>query len=166
MHAPRKQSLRKRSPALARRRGAVAVEFAVVAPVLLTIIVGLIELTRVYDVQNTLEMACREGARFAALDRSGMLNEGDTANEKLVADVKNFLKSAGIQGDDVTVQVVKASDPSQTFDLDDPANDLALFQVKIDVPYSAISYTPVYESNDYNLSAEITFRNGRATLSQ
>jgi Flp pilus assembly protein TadG len=149
-----------------RRRGAVAVEFAFVAPVLLAVIVGLIELTRVYDVQNTLEMACREGARFAALDRDGMLLNGQTANQKLVSDVKNFLKSAGIDPEDCTVKVVKASDPAQSFDLDDPANDMQLFQVKISVPYSDVSYTPVSESHDYSLSAAITFRNGRATLSQ
>src|SRR5438128_1159234 len=36
------------------RRGAVAVEFACVAPLLLAIIVGLMQLSRVYSVQNSL----------------------------------------------------------------------------------------------------------------
>ena len=43
------------------RRGAVAVEFAAVAPVLLAVVVGMLELSRVYTVQNTLETAAREG---------------------------------------------------------------------------------------------------------
>lgn len=166
MHVPtvnrRAAKLRSRTA----RRGAVAVEFACVAPVFLAVIVGMIEMTRVYDVQNTLQMACREGARFAALDRSGMLQPGQTANQKLVSDVKNFLQSAGIDKTKATVTVVKASDGTTAFDLDSPANDLALFKVKIDVPYSAISFTPVTQSHDYSLSAAITFRNGRATLSQ
>ena len=149
-----------------RRRGAVAVEFAVIAPVLLTVIVSLIELVRVYEVQNTMEMACREGARFASLDRTDMLMEGQTANSKLIGDVQNFLKSSGISPSQAQVSVVKAG-TSQAFDLDDPANDLQLFQVKISVPYSAVSYTPIRSgSHDYNLSAALTFRNGRATLSQ
>src|SRR5688572_24701960 len=78
------------------RRGAVAVEFAAIAPLLLAVVVGLIELTRVYSVQNTLETACREGASFAALDRTGMLAEGETANAKLAKDVKNYLATTGI----------------------------------------------------------------------
>lgn len=149
-----------------KRRGAVAVEFACVAPVLLAIVVGMIELTRVYEVQNVLETAAREGARFAALDRTGMLQEGQTANAKLASDVKSFLATAGMPSDDVTVSVVSAADTSQTFDLDDPANDLKLFQVQVSVPYSAISYTPVAQESDYALTSAITFRNGRAVLSQ
>lgn len=148
------------------RRGAVAVEFAAIAPLLLAVVVGLIELTRVYSVQNTLETACREGARFAALDRTGMLAEGETANAKLAKDVKNYLASSGIDPAEVQVDVVKADDPNTDFDLDDPANDLQLFQVRIEVPYSEISYSPVSDSNDYNMSAALTFRNGRATMSE
>ena len=149
-----------------KRRGAVAVEFAAVAPLLLAIVVGMLELSRVYSVQNTLETAAREGARFASLDRTDMLMNGQTANQKLVNDVKNFLASTGIKKTDVTVQVVDAEHPTQAFDLDDDDNDLKLFQIKIDVPYSKVSLSPVKHYHNYNLSAALTFRNGRATLSQ
>ena len=60
-----------------KRLGAVAVEFAVVLPFLMAIVVGLTELTRVYDVQNLLETGAREGARFAAMDRSGSMPAPD-----------------------------------------------------------------------------------------
>ena len=148
------------------RQGAVAVEFAFMAPVLLTIVMGLIQTTNMYDSQNLLESAAREGARFAAMDREGMLNNGQTANQKLVQDVKNFMASAGLDPDDVQVNINDFEDPTQTFDLDDPENDLRLFQVEVSVPYSAISYTPVGEGGDYGMSGKIVFRNGRATLSQ
>ena len=39
-------------PERAKRRGAVAVEFAAVVPVLLAVVLGLIELTRAYDQQK------------------------------------------------------------------------------------------------------------------
>jgi len=156
----------KQKQRLNNRRAAVAVEFAVVAPMLLAIIVGLIELTRAYDAQNLLQTATREGARFAAMDRTDMLQEGESANSKLIADVTNFLVSSGLPADSIQVSVVDADDPTQPFDLDDPANDLQLFQVEISVPFSAVSYTPVSEAYDYMLTAAITFRNGRATLSQ
>lgn len=154
-----------RRPA-ATRLGAVAVEFAVVAPILLGVVVGLTELGRVYSIQNTLECAAREGARFAALDRAGMLAEGASANDKLVGDVKNFLATAGLDPDHVEVFVVAADDPADNFDLDDPENDMKLFQVRIEVPYSEVSYSPVSDDNDYSMSAALTFRNGRATVSE
>jgi len=46
------------------RRGAAAVEFAVVAPILVTIMMGLIQSGRGYEAKNLLEGAAREGARL------------------------------------------------------------------------------------------------------
>lgn len=148
------------------RRGAVAVEFAFVAPILMTTALGLIELSRAYEGQNLLETAAREGARFASMDRDGMLPEGQSTNSKLTQDVKKFLASSGLDADNISVTVTHADDPGSTFDLDDPANDLKLFQVEITIPYSSVSFTPVNPSNDYGMKASIIFRNGRATLSQ
>jgi Flp pilus assembly protein TadG len=150
----------------ASRLGAVAVEFACVAPLLLAVVVGLTEVSRVYTVQNTLESAAREGARFASLDRTGMIQEGGSANSKLEADVKGHLAAAGLDPDKIAVNVVAADDPEQTFNLDDPENDLKLFQVRVELPYSEVSYSPVSETNDYSLSAALTFRNGRAPSSE
>ncbi len=148
------------------RRGAVAVEFAFVAPMLLAIALGMIEITRIYDTQYLLQTAAREGARFAAMDREGLLANGETGNSKLTSDVTSFLASSGISSDDIQVDILDHVDPGQTFDIDDPANDLKLFRVEISVPFSSVSYSPVSTVNDYNLTGSITFRNGRATLSQ
>ena len=148
------------------RRGAVAVEFAFMAPMLLAIVLGLIELTRIYDTQFLLQTAAREGARFASMDREGMLGNGETSNSKITDDVKTFLASAGVPQGNVQVNIVDHDDPTQTFDLDDPANDLKLFEVEITVPFSSVSYTPVSTSNDYDLSGSIVFRNGRAVVAQ
>ncbi len=158
--------MRRRPRKSNKRLGAVAVEFAVVLPFLLATVAGMIELTRAYDVQNLLETGAREGARFASMDRSGMLQEGQSSNQKLIEDVTNFMASAGLSADDVQVTISDFANPGQAFDLDDPANDLQLFEVSVSVPFSAVSYTPVSEANDYSLGASITFRNGRATLSE
>lgn len=148
------------------RRAAVAVEFAFVAPFLVGTALGIIELTRAYEAQNLFETAAREGARFAAMDREGMLQEGQSTNSKLIQDVKNFLATSGFDPEDVTVTVTDAENAGAPFDLDAPANDLKLFKVEISIPYSSVSYTPVSESNDYSMTASIVFRNGRATLSE
>lgn len=156
---------RRTSRCIAFRRGAVAVEFAVVAPVLVAIMFGMMTLNRAFDSQNLLATAAREGARFASMDRDGMPDTGQTGNEKLVADIKNFLTSNGIPRDSITVEVKDYESPEQDFDIDNPDNDLRLFEVQVSVDYSAISYTPVSEANDYTMTASVVFRNGRATLS-
>lgn len=149
----------------ATRRGVVAVEFAVVAPVLLAITFAMIELNRSYESQNLLATAAREGARFASMDRDGMLGEGDNANDKLVSDVKTFLESNGLPRDSISVEVKDAEYPENDFDIDDPANDLRLFEVKVSIDYSEVSHLSVDPANDYAMSASVFFRNGRATIS-
>lgn len=48
-------------------RGAAAVEFALVLPVLLVLVFGIIEFGRAYNLQTTLTAAARQGARVMAL---------------------------------------------------------------------------------------------------
>lgn len=150
----------------AERRGAVAVEFAVVAPVLIALVFGMVEMGRAFEMKNLLEVAAREGARFASMDREGMLADGQSANSKLIQDVKNFLASNGIPRDDIDVSVNDYNNPDQEFDLDDPENDLKLFEVRIAVDYSNVSVTPVAAADDYPLTGRVIFRNGRSTISQ
>lgn len=147
------------------RRGAVAVEFAVVAPVLLALVLGLIEMGRAFEMQNLLEVAAREGARFASMDRDGIVDPGESANEKLVEDVKNFLATNEVPKDAITVAIRDYEYPEQEFDLDDPSNDLRLFEVEISVNWSDLSLTPIAGGSDYALVANVVFRNGRATIS-
>lgn len=49
-------------------RGAVAVEFALVLPVLVVLVFGIIDFGRLYNAQVTLTQAAREGSRLAALN--------------------------------------------------------------------------------------------------
>jgi len=146
------------------RCGAVAVEFAVVLPFLVATVLGMIETTRLFDMQNLLETSVRDGARMAAMDRSDILQEGQSTNEKLISDVTNFLESSGVSPADISVSIRSAANPEESFDLDDPANDFELFEVEVSVPFSAASFTPVSEGSDFNMSGKITFRNGRAIV--
>lgn len=49
-------------------RGAVTVEFALILPILLMLLVGIIEFGQAYNTQIALQGAAREGARALALD--------------------------------------------------------------------------------------------------
>jgi Flp pilus assembly protein TadG len=48
-------------------RGAAAVEFALVAPLLVLLLLGIVEYSKAFQVQATLSDAAREGARVMAL---------------------------------------------------------------------------------------------------
>ena len=51
-------------------RGAAMVEFAIVLPVLMLILLGIIEFGRAYNAQVSIQAAAREGARELALRHS------------------------------------------------------------------------------------------------
>ncbi|MDQ0031397.1 TadE/TadG family type IV pilus assembly protein [Arthrobacter bambusae] len=48
-------------------RGAVAVEFAILAPLLIMLLLGIMEFGRAYNVQVSLSNAAREGVRVMAI---------------------------------------------------------------------------------------------------
>ena len=56
-------------------RGAAAVEFALILPVLILLVMGLIEFSRVFNIQISLSTAAREGARTMAIHNDAGLAE-------------------------------------------------------------------------------------------
>src|SRR3954454_7237510 len=79
----------------AARRGAAVVEFAVVSPVLVLLLLGMIECGRMIMVQQSITTAAREGARTAIV-------EGTSAAAAKTA-VESFLAGTGIHGAKITV---------------------------------------------------------------
>lgn len=93
------------------RRAVAAVEFALVAPVLVIILVGLWEVGRLIHLQQLLSSAAREGARVAAQGLT-INSEGDpteikvfTGNPNVHSTVVNTLRQSGLNvtESDVTV---------------------------------------------------------------
>ena len=108
----------------AERRGAAVVEFAIVAPVLLLLLLGMIECGRMIMVQQSITTAAREGARTAIV-------EGTSATSAM-GSVQSFLSGTGIRGANVTVA------PNNT-------GSIAHGQpvtVTVSVPFSAVSWLP------------------------
>ncbi|MEN6406418.1 MAG: TadE/TadG family type IV pilus assembly protein [Thermoguttaceae bacterium] len=77
------------------RRGAAAVEFAIVAPLFFLLMFGMVEFGRAIMVQQVLTNAAREGARYAVLDGA----TSTMAKSKVVS----YLTSAGIAGGSATI---------------------------------------------------------------
>lgn len=81
----------------ARRSGAALVEFAIVTPVLLVLVLGMIEIGRAVMVTEVLTYAARMGAR------TGAISSGSTAGAKAAANT--VLSDSGITSATVTVYV-------------------------------------------------------------
>lgn len=64
-------------------RGAAAVEFALVLPLLLLVLFGLIDFGRALNAQITLTQAAREGVRLAALQQPGAADRTRAAAQPL-----------------------------------------------------------------------------------
>ncbi|PPB48884.1 pilus assembly protein TadE [Arthrobacter pityocampae] len=62
-------------------RGAVAVELALVLPVLILLLFGIIEVSRAYNAQVTLTSAAREGVRVVAIAK----NDAAATNRAVLA---------------------------------------------------------------------------------
>lgn len=86
------------------RTGAAAVEFAVVAPIFLLLIFGMIDFGRAMMMSQVVQNASREGARLASTDGS---------TEQGVTDlVKDYLtNSLGVTSSEVTVNITVTAGP-------------------------------------------------------
>lgn len=111
---------RKSSP----RRGAAAVEFAIVASLFFALIFGIIEFGRLMMVQQVLTNASREGARRAIIENS---------TEAEVREViESYLGDAAVSGSTATVEPQTLS----MLSFGDPVT------VTISVPYESVSWIP------------------------
>ncbi|MGH9875231.1 MAG: TadE/TadG family type IV pilus assembly protein, partial [Pyrinomonadaceae bacterium] len=61
-------------------RGGTLIEFAVVSSVFFLMLVGIVAAGNLYYTHNALVEATRRGARFATLNRSGVVSEGAVQN--------------------------------------------------------------------------------------
>jgi len=105
------------------RRGAAIVEFAFIIPVFLTLVVGMIELSRAIVVLQILTNASRQGARIASYDTTMTTSPITTA-------VNNYLSNEGISG---ATTVVSPSPPSSVADGQQ-------ISVTVSIPYSSVSW--------------------------
>lgn len=78
----------------ASERGAVAVEFAIVAPLLVMLLLGIMEFSRAYNAQASLSAAAREGVRVMAI--SGVQSDARTAAKNAAVSLQPALTDANI----------------------------------------------------------------------
>ncbi len=52
------------------------------------------------------------------------------------------------------------------FDLDDPANDHKMFEIRVELPYITTGGIGLTAGESMTVSAKVVFRNGRAAIGQ
>lgn len=107
-----------------RTRGAAAVEFALVAPIFVLLVFGMIDVGRAVMVQDLMTSAARDGARKAIL-------EGSTASE-VVSQVTDYLAASSVPSATVTV----TPNPLNSAAIGDPVS------VTVQVPFDSASWLP------------------------
>ena len=128
-----------RSARFCDRRGAAAVEFAIVAPLFFMLVVGCIEFGRALMVQQVLTNASRVGAR-QAITLSGTQSE-------VISSTTDYAAGASVPG--ITVNV--SPNPSVA-----EAGDM--ITVDVSVPFSNISLMPPWFMSGTTLSASSVMR--------
>jgi Flp pilus assembly protein TadG len=136
-----------------KRRGAAAVEFAIIAPLFFMMIIGMIEFGRIIMVEQVITNASREGARIGVLDPP----PGGTSAPLVTSTVNNYLTAAKISGATITMV---PSEPST-------APYGGTVQVTVSVPYSSIGWVRSWFGNSAaTFQASTTMRRETIATSQ
>lgn len=131
------------------RLGAAAVEMALVLPVFVTVILGIIEIGRAVMVGQLVTSAAHEAARAAVLDGSTNSSVSDVAT--------SFLQSsAGVSAGNVTVTISVSSGSAGNQVANAAQNDL--ITVTVSVPFATVSYLPPSYMAGKSLSATCAMR--------
>lgn len=121
------------------RRGAAMVEMALVLPLFLMLVLGIIEFGRAMMVANLVTYAAREGARMAVLDGS--------TNTDVNNAVVTFLQSAigqGISTADISVTITVTAAAGNPNPANNVANALSrdLITIKVQLPFNKVALIP------------------------
>jgi hypothetical protein len=158
------QRTRRRPQRVTKRSGVAAVECAIVLPVMLVLVLGLIEIGTALRASTIMQSAVREAGRLASMDWRYVVEGGETPNEKVERDIRNFVTASGLPGADLTVSIEFAEGDSEgtPFDIQDSDNELELMLIEVELPYSSISLFPMRYMGGRNIRAGVVSRAGIA----
>ena len=128
------------SPSAAGRRAVAAVELAVVAPFIVTLILGMVEIGHGIAVKESLSDAAQKACRAGA-------QPGKTTAQAQ-AEVDNIMQDLGITGYSTAILV----NGQQTDIKDAKHNDQ--ISVKVSVPVSQVSWTTTFFLSAQDLESE------------
>lgn len=135
------------------RRGAALVEMALVLPVFLAIVMGIIEFGRGMWVGNMVTNAAREGTRIAVLEWS--------TNPEVRQAITSFLTSSvGVDAADVQINIAITPAPANPRPVTECSNceTRDLIAVTVTMPFNAVALIPGSYSQGANLTGRSAMR--------
>ena len=135
------------------RRGAVTVEMALVLPIFMMLVFGIIEFGRGFMIMQLVTNAAREGCRRAIIDGS--------TNTDVTNYIQSFMQTSGnvpTSATSVTITMTPATGNP------DPGNNLAvcssrdLVNVKVQIPFSAVQLITAKYLSGKTLKGEASMR--------
>ncbi len=117
------------------RRGAALVEMALVLPLFLMVVLGIIEFGRAMMVCQMVTNAAREGARRAIIE--------DSTNTAVEQQINDFLTGTlNVSANEITTTITITPGPGN----ENPGNQLSksengdLISIRVSVPYNSVSF--------------------------
>lgn len=109
-----------------RRRGAALVEFAIVAPLLITFLFGIMEFGQLFKVRLTAQQAAREACRLAVLQSTA--KPYSSGSSPVVQRIVSVMTAGGVTYDASMLSITEdsAADPTVSVTLTIPYEDVAL----------------------------------------
>ncbi len=120
------------------RRGSVVVEFAVMMPVFVLIVLGTIEACTMIFLEQTLKIAAHEGARAAVVPNSD--------STKVQARLTSFLDQRGVKG--YTTMITPSNFPKSAYG--------QMIQVQVTAPCNQNCAFPPWFYNGKSLTGTVT----------
>lgn len=125
------------------QRGAAAVEFAIIAPLLFMLVFGIVEFGRVWSEKNVFVGAAREAARYAAVECEPDAGGGGCTDDLIEAKAAEAAVGYGVNGDPNANGVCGG-----TLDTGDPVVVSWEQDFTIDIPF-----LPTFDLNDVDITA-------------
>jgi len=160
--SPRKESSLNRYAVRLRRsatdeRGVTLVEFALVLPILTTLLIGTIWIGRAVSVYQALERAAREGARVAVAPACASCGGATATDAAVDSTVNNALAAASLDTSNPGLEITIAR--NQRLNSNDPANYQASgvqvtvsYPVQLNIPFTS------QRAKTINLSSTVSMR--------
>jgi Flp pilus assembly protein TadG len=140
-------------------RGVALVEFALVAPILITILLGTFWIGRAVSVYQALERAAREGARVGITSACASCGSATANDSAIDTAVDNALKAASLDTSNPGLLIVIARD--QRLDSNDPANYQSSaikvtvsYPVQLKIPFTTQRATTITLSSSVSMRQE------------
>jgi Flp pilus assembly protein TadG len=118
-------------------RGAIAVEFAIILPVILVLVFGIVDFGHAWFMEHVLQNACREGARYATRYQTTTDGTGTRLLPSALApSIENYVLNTALKNGDSSLVpcdagvVVTPSGPGYTVT---DVKDLPLKDLKVEV---------------------------------